>query len=78
MRGPVVQASALGLVLGVALACAWLAEAPPPPAAPVWQPCGDFACAEVRVPLDHGARGGATLALRIARLSAAKPEQNAS
>lgn len=72
MRRFVVHATALGLVL----ACAWLAEPPPPPSSLAWRECGgEFECAELRVPIDHETRGGATLELRIARLQAAKPAQ---
>jgi len=72
MRRLVVHASVLGLVL----ACAWSSEPAAPSASLEWHDCGgDFACAEVRVPVDHAARGGAMLALRVARLRAEKPDQ---
>ncbi len=72
MRRLVVNASALGLVL----ACAGFSEVPAPPASLEWRDCGgEFACTELRVPVDHRARGSAMLALRVARLPAEKPEQ---
>ena len=72
MRRLVVNASALGLLLG----CAWLAEPPPPASRLVWHECGgDFSCAQLRVPVDRRARGGATLELRVARLPAGKPDE---
>jgi pimeloyl-ACP methyl ester carboxylesterase len=72
MRRLAVHACAFALLL----ACAWLAEPPTPPTSLVWHACGsDFSCADLRVPVDHAARGGADLTLRVARLPAEKPEQ---
>ena len=66
----------LACALGLALACAWRREAPPPATALAWRDCGgDFACAELRVPVDHDAPGGPTLRLALARLPAEKPER---
>jgi pimeloyl-ACP methyl ester carboxylesterase len=64
------------VISALALACAWWADAPPPDTALEWRECGgDFACAEMRVPVDHSSRGGAELELLVVRLAAAKPEQ---
>lgn len=68
MRRVVVATCALGLVL----ACAWLT-----PVTPVsvlaWRECGgDFWCADLAVPVDHGERGGPSVSLRVVMLPAAK------
>lgn len=51
-----------------------VAQAPPPPIA--WSPCGSptgYLCGEVRVPLDYGHRGGATLTLAVIERPASDP-----